>query len=1032
MNKLLPLGRGRASMLLRGITLALGLECCLLNLLFASSGNAQDLHLVTIQFAREEMTISEIFQSIEASTDFNFSYSNKAMPLSRKVKISSRETTVGATLDQIASTTSLEFKQANYTIMVKAAANTEIRTRASVAIGIVRGRVTDAQTSEVLPGASVLIKGTATGTTTDVNGEYLLRVPEGDVALEISYIGYAILSETVAVGGAQTTEHDIKLTSDFKTLDNVVITGSLMGQQKALNQQKTADNIKNIVSADQIGRFPDPNVAEALQRVPGVNIERDQGEGRYVLVRGLAPQFTNVSINGEQIPSPEAGVRFVALDAVPADQLASIEVTKALTPDMDGDAIGGSVNLITRTAQSENLGISASALAGYNNLVQKANFQGSLELSKRFLKNKLGVMLNSSYYVTDRGSDDWERDDNDLELRDYILQRTRLGLSGTIDYRFDDKNEIYFRTIYNRFTDHEVRRRYVFVPNVDDSPFEDNTIERYTKDRLEKQSITSYNLGAKHDFNKFRLDYEIAYAEAIQDTPFDVEIGSVGEVDALTIDFATNPEFPSFTVDDIQQNNSENPYLDNTMYEFDEFVVGRTYALDVNKTAKMNITVPFKAGTGDGLIKFGGKVRLKEKEYRVSENVFGWTGGDVTFAGFEPGDYTLEKYAGGLVDDDFLSGRYTLRASADPSKVISHFNANPDGYELDVEDKLTAEALEAYTATEDVYAGYVMAKLQFKKLMLLGGARYEYTKVGYTSSEVIYNFEDELEDIVPVRGSTDYGFFLPQLHAKYAIDNNTNVRLALTRTYARPNFQDIIPSQEITFSAREGTIGNPDLKPVDASNIDLMVERYFGNVGILSGGFFYKNLDNFIFNRRFESTNYPGAEGVDLTLTQAQNGDRADLVGFEVAYQQNLTFLPGFLKGLSVYANYTYTSSEARIQSRENTSGTETIRLPGQARNVGNLSLAYDHKRVNFRIASNFNGEYLSEVGGDASEDLFVKQRVQLDATATVAVTQRLRLFAEFLNITNQPFEVYMGDENHYIQREFYSWWSRVGLKFDL
>lgn len=1032
MNKLLPFRCGPAHFLLRGMTMALVLECCLLNVLFAHDGNAQDVHRVAIRFGQEEMTISEMFRSIESSTDFNFSYNNKTMPLGRKVKISEKVTTVGAALDQVAYLAALEFRQSNYTIMVKTAAPRQATIKASAAIGIIRGRVTDAQTSEVLPGATVIIKGTATGTTTDVNGEYLLRVPEGDVALEISYIGYAILSETVAVNGAQTTVHDIKLDSDFKTLDNVVITGSLMGQQKALNQQKTADNIKNIVSADQMGRFPDPNVAEALQRVPGVNIERDQGEGRYVLVRGLAPQFTNVSINGEQIPSPEAGVRYVALDAVPADQLASIEVTKALTPDMDGDAIGGSVNLITRTAQSESPGISASSLAGYNNLVQKANFQGSLELSKRFLKNKLGVMLNSSYYVTDRGSDDWERDDNDFELRDYILQRTRLGLSGTVDYRFNDKNEIYFRTIYNRFTDHEVRRRYIFVPNVDGSPFEENAIERYTKDRLEKQMITSYNLGAKHDFNAFRLDYEVAYAEAIQDTPFDTEVGSVGKFDALSIDYTTNPEFPTFTVDGIAQNNAENPYLDNTRYEFDEFVMGRTYALDVNKTAKVNVSVPFKAGSGDGLIKFGGKVRMKEKEFRVSENVFGWNGGDVSFPGFETGDYTLEKFAGGLVDNDFFSGRYTLRANADPSKVISHFNANQYGYELDVTDKQTAEALEAYTATEDVYAGYLMAKLQFQKLMLLGGMRYELTKVDYRSSEVIYNFEDELDAIVPIQGSTDYGFFLPQLHAKYAIDNNTNVRLALTRTYARPNFQDIIPSQEIEFSARQGTIGNPDLKPVDASNVDLMVEHYFGNVGIISGGFFYKNLDDFIFNRRFESSNYPGAEGVDLTLTQAQNGERADLVGFEVAYQQNLTFLPGFLKGLSVYANYTYTASDARIQSRENGRGTEKIRLPGQATSVGNYSLAYDYKRVNFRIASNFNGEYLSEVGGDASEDLFVKRRVQLDATATVAVTQRLRLFAEFLNITNQPFEVFMGDENHYILREFYSWWSRVGLKFDL
>lgn len=1003
-------------------------QCCLFNVILANDRGAPDVHRVPIDVEKTTMSVREVIQLIETKTEFNFSYSNSVVNLDQKVKLQRGKGTVGSVLDHISATTPFVFRQSNNTIMVKFANNA----KSGTVSGIVRGRVTDEQSNEVLPGASIMIKGTASGTTSDVNGEYVLRVSEGEVELEISYIGYKLSTESVNVAGNQTTELNIKLASDIRTLDNVTITGSLMGQQKALNQQKTADNIKNIVSADQIGRFPDPNVAEALQRVPGVNIERDQGEGRYVLVRGLAPQFTNVSINGEQIPSPEAGVRYVALDAIPADQLASIEVSKSLTPDIDGDAIAGSVNLITRTAQSEQPGVSASALAGYNHLVKKTNFQGSLELSKRFLKDKLGVMLNSSYYVTDRGSDDWERDDEDLELRDYELLRTRMGLSSTIDYHLNDRHEIYFRTIYNRFTDREKRRRYIFIPDIDESPFEENTIERFTKDRLEKQIVASYNFGAKHNFRTFNLDYEVAYARAVQDTPFDIEIGSVTEVDNIRIDFDSNPEFPSFSVNDVPHTNPQNPYLDNALYKFDELNIGRTYALDVNKTAKFNLSVPLKSENTNGIIKFGGKVRLKEKEYRVSENVFGWNGGDVSFPGFETGDYTLEKYSGGTVDNNFLDGKYQLRASADPDKVLSHFNANKSGYELDAEDKLAAEAVEAFTATEDVYAAYVMAKFQFNRLMLLGGFRYEFTNVGYTSKEVIYNFEDELEDIVPVTGSSDYGFLLPQLHAKYSIDKNTNIRLALTKSYARPNFQDIIPSQEIEFSAREGTIGNPALKPVDASNVDLMVEHYFGNVGILSGGIFYKKMDNFIFNKRFESLSYPGAEGIDLTLTQAQNGERADLIGFELAYQQNLTFLPGFLKGFAVYANYTFTSSEAQIQSREDIAKTEKIRLPGQARHIGNFSLGYDYKKINVRISTNFNGEYISEVGGDASEDLFVKDRMQLDATATVSITQKLRIFAEFLNLTNQPFEVYQGNSDHYIQREFYSWWSRVGLKFDL
>jgi len=984
-------------------------------MLLAKAKAAQNIYEVKLQLKLKDKSLKEVFAIIESKTDFTFTYSSPAIDLNKKLSLDGRQKNLGEILESISEQSQIVVQQMDNLLVVKAAAEKTQSTSRANAMGAIRGRIMDDLMNSVLPGATIMQKGTNNGTTSDVNGEFFLRVPVGDVEVEISYIGFKKYSEVVSVIDATVKDVEIKMISDATELQDVVITGVLQGQQRALNQQKSADNIKNIVSADQIGRFPDPNVAEALQRVPAVNVERDQGEGRYVLVRGLAPQFTNISINGEQIPSPEAGVRYVALDAVPADQLASIEVSKSLTPDMDGDAIGGSVNLITRTAQSEELGVHASGLMGYNDISGKANFQGSLELSKRFLNNKLGIMINSSYYETERGSENWERDGSDLELRDYGLTRTRLGLSSTIDYKLNDKNEIYFRTIYNRFTDREQRRRYIFVPS--ESSFDDNEIERLSKDRLEKQIVTSFNLGAKHKLSRFNLDYEVSYSQAIQDTPFDNEIASVAEVDQLSTDFETDVKFPSFTVNDLPHTNSENIYLDNSIYEFDEVVMGNTYAKDVNKTAKFNIEVPYNAGKADGILKFGGKVRFKEKSFDITENVFGYTGSE---------DLTLDQYAGGPVNDDFLGNRYALRANADPDKFIKYFNANRDQFELSVDDKLTTEAIEAYNATEDVYAGYLMTKLQWSKLMLLGGFRYEHTKVVYNSFSVVNESE-----IIPEEGRTDYGYLLPQLHIRYKVNESTNLRAAVTRSYARPNFSDIIPAQEININEGEGTIGNAQIKPVSATNIDILTEKYFGSVGILSGGVFYKRLNDFIFTKRFESTDYPGSEGLPIDITQSQNGEDASLLGFEVAYQQNLTFLPGFLKGLSVYANYTFTNSIAKIQSREDVDQTEKIRLPGQANHVGNFSLAYDVKRFNIRMSANFNGEYISEIGESVDEDLFVKDRVQLDATATVTITPKLRFFAEFLNITNQAFEVYQGTEDHYIQREFYSWWTRVGLKLD-
>lgn len=1001
------------------------IQCLTLNLLFANNGNAQNLYAVPLSLNVKNKSIKEVFTLIEKETDFTFTYNPKKVDLSSLITVSKADNSLGKVLDKISQSNQITFHQINTIIVV----NT-ISTKASSAFGTVSGRIVDKQLNETLPGASVKVLDSNFGTVTDLNGEFTLRVPEGEITLEFTYIGFKKDIQKVNVEGNASVFIEVKMSSDIQELENIVVTGVLQGQQRALNQQKSADNIKNIVSADQIGRFPDVNVAEALQRVPAVNIERDQGEGRYVLVRGLAPQFTNISINGEQVPSPEAGVRYVALDAVPADQLASIEVSKAITPDMDGDAIGGSVNLITRTAQSEETAVKASALLGYNEIVGRANLQGSLEVSKRLLNNKLGIMLNSSYYESDRGSDNWERDGDEMEIRDYELVRTRLGLSSTIDYKIDNRNEFYFRTLYNKFTDREQRRTYLLVPNVDGSPFESNEIERATKDRLEKQIVSSFNIGGKHTFTKLNLDYEFAYAEAIQDTPFDIEVNTVGEFDDIKIDFTRNPEYPTFTVNGLSNLSPNNDYLNNANYEFDEFVSGRTYALDINKTAKINVGIPYQISNGDGLFKFGAKARLKEKSFDITENVFGWAGGDVVFGDLE-GDYTLEKFQGGPAEE-FLHGKYLIRPNIDVSRVMDHFNNNKNGYELDVEEKLATEAVESYQAKEDVYAAYTMTKIQFKKLMVLAGLRYETTKVSYASEEVYYDFEGDLDEIVPVSGQTDYVFLLPQVHGKYSINESTNIRFAATRSYSRPNFESIVPSQEIDLNAREGSVGNPLLKPVSATNIDLLGEKYFGTVGILSGGVFYKRLNDFIFNKRFEVSSYNGRNfGTDIQLTQAQNGEEANLLGFELAYQQNLTFLPGKLTGLSVYANYTFTKSAANIQSREDISGTEKVRLPGQAKHVGNFSLGYDLGRFNLRLSSNFNGSYITELGDDASEDLFVKDRLQLDATATVTINPKFRVFAEFLNISNQPYEVYQGIETHYVQREFYSWWTRLGVKFD-
>ncbi|MDO1450774.1 TonB-dependent receptor [Rhodocytophaga aerolata] len=1006
------------------VSLTLAILLCNIQPGIAGSGQVHSIEEVIVSLELKNATIKQAFGEIESKTDFRFVYNSRKIDIAGRISMKAEGRTVAQVLNELFAHSPIAYKQVSRNIVLQPKEKT---TAAALAMdeerAIVSGKVQDEQNGQPLPGASVVIGGTTLGTSTDLSGQFSFVAPLGEVTLEISYLGYRSKSMPFTVQPGTSNVLTIPLTSASFEIEGITVMGLLQGQSKALNQQKTADNIKNIVAAEQIGRFPDPNVAEALQRVPGVNIERDEGEGRYVLVRGLAPQFTNVSINGEQIPSPEAGIRYVALDAIPADQLSSIEVTKALTPDMDGDAIGGSVNLITRTAENTKLSVSGTLAGEYNNLMQKGGYQGALTISQRVGKEgKFGYMLNGSYYASQRGSDKNEMSDWDsptdlytFELRDYEIDRNRVGLSATFDYRFNANSQIYFRSIYSDLREHEWRRSLLFAYDEEDEVW---TISRQTKDRPENQGVYSFNLGGTHTLPRLNLDYEVSLSRARQDTPYDRQTNF--ESDDVFFNNATNrldvsnpliPKIPALVDEDGQPFD----YLNNASYVFDTYEASRTLATDRNLTAKINLGLPYSLAGNASTLKFGGKVRLKDKNYRLKEyNEWAYEGEQ---------DLPISRFAGGLVDNNFQNGDYRIGSFADVPTFKSFFDANSSDFENDAQATAEERAAEEYTATENVYAAYLMSRTQFNKLMLLGGIRFEQTNVSYQSGQ----WDAEEEIAVPVSGTATYRYFLPMGHIKYSLTDHTNLRAAATFSYARPNFEDLVQGAEFNLGEREASIGNLALKPVSALNLDLFAEHYFGSVGILSGGIFYKRLDNFIYRR----TNVQTFREVDnVELTQAVNGRTADLFGFEVAWQQNLTFLPGFLRGLGIYANYTYTSSEARLQNFTESDQQEiTISLPGQSDHVGNVALSYMMGGFNGRISANFNGKFVSEI---SDGNLYsVNNRVQIDLSASQTLTPKLRIFLEAVNLTNQKRVDFDNSLATPRTREFYGFWTRLGVKFD-
>lgn len=885
---------------------------------------------------------------------------------------------------------------------------------------LLHGIVRDVDLQEALPGVSINVVGSNRGTVTNSQGEYRMFVTPGEIELNFSYIGTELKTQTLQIASGETRLLDIELQSTIELLSELYVPGSLDGQQKALNQQKSADNLKNIVAAVQIGRFPDQNSAEALQRLSGVNVLRDEGDARFVLVRGLSPQYTNINVNGEQIPAPESGTRFVALDAILANQLAFLEVTKALTPDMDGDAIGGSVNLITQTASSRELQVSSSIGLEYNFNSNEPAPQGNLSIKKRTADDKFGFVLNGSYASSRKKSDrynfdGWGDEPNGLAEfvpADFQITRNRMGLSGTFDYKINEKNNIYLRTLYSELREVELRREFQFVSEYDDDSDEtEYSVVKELKDRPENQGVYSFNLGGSRVGSRVHFNYELAYSKAFQDTPWvrytvfendeDVSWG----IDASK---RTNPRITNFTY-----NGAAADYLNSDLYAFDSYEESSTKAEDENKVAKVNFIVPLTLGQSAGELKFGSKVRLKDKSYRVRYFY------EHEYTGTE--NLLLSDFQGDYTDNTFLDNDFGSIGFFPNRKFGKYIQNNPGDFDRQAIEE--DDALDTYEASEHVYAGYVQGKVQINQLMVLAGLRYEKTFVDYKSGL----WDADQETVTSLENDSDYGFLLPMVHFKYSLGQQTNIRAAFTQSYARPNFEELLQESEYNLADNEANLSNPNLKPVKAVNLDLFGEHYLGSVGIISGGVFYKRLNDFIYKQTTEQT-FLGTTGVEVT--QSINGDKGSLFGFELAYQQNLTFLPGLLGGLGIYGNYTYTSSEVDVVDFAGGEDLTEIELPGQAKHIGNIALSYTKGGFNGRISYNFIGKFISEIDGD--DLVLIDSREQIDVSVNQVIAKNFTVFVEVVNLTNAEQMELLNSKATPNTLEMYGSWTRFGVKFAL
>ncbi|MGB5999154.1 MAG: TonB-dependent receptor, partial [Thermoanaerobaculia bacterium] len=836
--------------------------------------------------------------------------------------------------------------------------------------GVVTGRILDAAGNAVM-GANVSIVGTRLAVASADRGSFRLKVvPAGPQQLLVTYLGYGAHTADLEVVAREVLTHDVIL-EVFGDEIEVRSTPLLEGQAEALNRQKNAINITNIVAADQIGRFPDKNTAEATQRIPAITLLRDQGEGRYALVRGTEARLNSTTINGERIPSPEAGTRDIALDVIPADLLQSIKVSKALTPDMDGDSIGGTIDLITKRAP-EQRHISGTLGLGYTEIVEDTITTGNFTYGSRFGEKKTGLLFSASANVADRGSQNFEPeyDDGFLKengLRNYEITRERYGATFSLDHQGSERTLYYLRGVWNNFQDTETRRAK--VENVDDGE-----IEREIKDRLQESTINSLTAGGSYLAGRSSYDYRVAWNRAEETTPDQVTSVFIQE----DVDFNSNVTPNSINPNNIQTNPGnedineflfdeiETEFKDNTE---EDFVAAFDYSRGFFRNASFS-----------GLWKTGVKARFKDKEQ------------DVTVDAWELDDdlYLTDVLSGWTSATEFLFGRYDIGQFQDPEAMRDLLASG-----LLESERIIEEDLADFTISEDTLAAYGLVDLALGgKTSLLAGLRVEDTSNDYKANELIFDDEGDASALNPVSGSSDYTQWLPMFHLRYMVGENSNLRAAVTRTLARPNFEDLAPFQLTNFEDEEIVRGNPDLNVTTSWNLDLLFEKFLEPLGIVSAGVYYKKLDDIIFISTFEEDFLGNEFDVEMPV----NGETATLLGLEAAYQQKFTKLASPWDGLGLYANYTFSSSDAEYPDRPSTT------LQGQAENVGNLALSYEKYGFTTRISANYNSEYILAVGGEPAEDLWLDSHLQFDFLARYQFTEKFSVYLEMINLGDEPY----------------------------
>jgi TonB-dependent receptor len=880
----------------------------------------------------------------------------------------------------------------------------------------IKGNAFDAKTGEPLVGATVHIEDTKYTTAVELDGSYTFKnVKPGKYEIEIDLVGYEKV-ERIAIevpeGSGTVKAGDFKLHQSGKQLADVLVTNKdKKSDAAARSMEQKSDYIQNILSQRAIELSPDVTVANALQRVSGVNVQRDNnGEGRYAIIRGMDQRYNTTLINGIKIPSPDDKYRYIPMDLFPSELIERIEVIKALTPNMEGDAIGGVMNLVMKTAPDKficNVNVaggysflfadrpftafnhsgmnknSPDQLHGstypatqadfpvdnlyYHNLSAPVNSMVGLTIGDRFLKKKLGVIVSAAYQNFYKGSNSdffvlssqgtptptgSLPQFTDADSRQFSTQTNRIAINNKIDYVFNSRNKISLFNFYVHQNDYQARitQDSTYGTNSSGSA---KSVDIKFRSKWQIQDLYNATLQGEHKLsNKLKFDWSGVYSIA------------------------------------------KNRIPDMSGYDYnDEAIFGGSgkVVADSLSTYGSNVTHEWQYNTDKDL---AGYANLTYKPHLFGEEV--------------------EFEGGGLYRNKTRTNyyaEYSLGVSTTPipqgAQPLDFIQSLPQSFSPNGGNQGTVATTQhnnVYTAHETITAEYIQTKFMLtSKLQVLGGVRIENTEEDYTLT-------NEPISLPGQNATYAYTDVLPSVHFKYALNDKQNIRLSYFKSISRPGFGDIVPAH---YSPDDGDYdfqGNDTLRHTVADNYDLRYELFPGRGEQLILGAFYKNLQDPI--EYYVKSAGSSTSSLDIIPGNPSGG--ATNFGFEAVFTK-------YFGKFGIAANYTYTNSKVTTKKlsyykspatgQDTTSYTNQTRpLQGQAANIGNISLLYKNQKIGLdvQVALAYTGDFILQVSPYYNQDYWQKAYTQLDFSMEKKIAKHFAFFVKVNNILNSKHKAFV------------------------